>query len=207
MKKGKYEAPYVPKRHNGKKALAVLLSLMLVIGCVVGGTLAWLKAVTNPVTNTFIPANIEISLTETNNTDTDNDGNVDAWTAQLVPGKTYSKDPVVGVADGTDVDCYLFVQVEKTGNPDTCLTYTSLLNEDAGWKQVPEVSDVWYRVVKVSDTTKSWHLIGDDQVTVKQELTKENMPQGDVQLSYTAYAVQYAGFEDDVAGAWTAARG
>lgn len=201
MRTGKYQ--------NSKpaKGMALALALVLLLGCSIGGTLAWLIDTTDPVTNTFSPADIEITLTETFNTDTDNDGVNDAWEQEMVPGVTYIKDPVVAV-DGskTDVDCYLFVRFTETNDPSTYLTYTSNLTADNDWEQVPNTTDVWYRIVKVTDSIKSWNLLKDNQITVKNTVTKDNMAAAvEAELTYEAYAIQYVGFENDVAGAWAAA--
>ena len=80
-----------------KRTLALILALVLVFGAAVGGTIAYLTDTTDPVTNTFTVGKVDITLTETFNTDTDNDGTNDAWKAQLIPGTTYAKDPVVTV--------------------------------------------------------------------------------------------------------------
>ena len=62
MKNGKY--------CNGKKSLnmkplAVLLALTLLVGCAIGGTIAWLTAQTGEVVNTFTVGDINIKLEET----------------------------------------------------------------------------------------------------------------------------------------------
>ena len=99
-----------------KKSLALLLAVVLTVGCAVGGTIAWLLDKTDEVVNTFSVGNIDIDLTETPNTDsTPDDGKAenDIWEAQIVPGYEFSKDPKVSV----DVDsepCWLFVQVDET---------------------------------------------------------------------------------------------
>lgn len=191
------------KKNSGKKVVATLLAIVLLMGVAIGGTIAYLMDATTPVVNTFTPAEIEIKLEETPN-DVENK----VWTAQLVPGKEYTKDPVVSVVDAkTDIDCYLFVRVEKTGEPDKYLEYTSLLTTDAGWTLVPNTTDVWYRIVYNNDTTQSWHLLSGDKVTVKSSLEKADMPTAgtEVKLTYEAYAIQYASFENNVEAAWTAA--
>lgn len=56
MRNGKYAG----KRRSvfGTKGLTLILALMLVVGCVVGGTLAWLTANSDTVTNTFSTSDI-----------------------------------------------------------------------------------------------------------------------------------------------------
>lgn len=66
MARGKRE---LPRRRSGKVTLGLLA---LVLCCAVGGTLAWLIDATNPLTNTFTPAQVECEVEEQfdNNTKT-----------------------------------------------------------------------------------------------------------------------------------------
>lgn len=192
-----------------KKKVLSIVAVVLVLCCAIGGTLAWLTDKTGEVKNTFSPSDINITLTETPNTDTDNDGKADAWKADMIPGFSYPKDPVVTVK-GDSVDCYLFVKFEEKGNPATYLTYTPTLTAANGWTQgdgtsIP--SNVWYRVVKAGDTTKSWNLLDGNTIAVKDTVTKDNMTTAaKAELVYTAYATQLYksnGVEFSAAEAWT----
>ena len=117
------------ERRHGLELAALLLALVLMIGCAIGGTLAWLIADTGPVTNTFTYGNIDLTLDETkvnlNGDPVDGDGNPveggedPARTNtgnkyKLLPGREYLKDPVVTVAAGSEA-CWLFVKVEEIG--------------------------------------------------------------------------------------------
>ena len=53
------------RRGISTKTLVALLSLVLLLGCSLGGTLAWLADSTGPVTNTFTVGDIDITLVET----------------------------------------------------------------------------------------------------------------------------------------------
>jgi len=182
-----------------KKKVALVLAVVMVFAVTVGATLAWLTDTTTEVKNTFTVGGIDITLTETWNTDTDSDKVNDSWSAQLIPGKEYAKDPVVAV-DGTNtnVDCFLFVKFEEKNTPAEYLDYTSTLTVANGWTEL--TSDVWYRIVKTTDTTKSWELLDGNKVTVKRDLTKENMPATTAtpELVYTAYAIQTEGFTENL---------
>ena len=182
MKRGKYEAPYVPKRNSSKKALAMLLSLVLVIGCVAGGTLAWLTATSNEVNNVFTTSDIGVTLEESNDLN-----------LKMVPGWTIKKDPKATVTAGSE-DCYLFVKVEKSANFDDFMTYEIA----DGWT---ELSDgVYYMIFDSKDNANenemgvAYSVLKDDQVKVKDTVTKEAMKAltDDTKptLSFTAYAVQ-----------------
>lgn len=181
-------------RKQRNRRIALTLCLMFVVAFAsIGGTIAWLTAQTSEVKNTFTTAGIEITLSETMNTDSDNDGKNDKWEAQLVPGKEYAKNPVVAV-DGTvtNVDVYLFVKFEETKNPSDYLTYTSTLTEANGWKLVDDQTNVWYREVKATDTVKSWELLEGNKVTVKNTLTEAETDDTGIEMTYTAYAIQSA---------------
>ena len=170
----------------------IALALVAVLG--IGATLAWLTDETDEARNTFTVGDIEITLTETWNTDSDGDGKNDAWSADLIPGLTYAKDPVVSVEAGSE-DCILFVQFKQVGQPSDYLTYTSTLTPANGWTQgtgngVPE--NVWFRTVKKVDTERSWHLLDGDEVTVNANNVAEKSMDAAAQaeLTYTAYAAQ-----------------
>lgn len=177
-----------------KRTLTLVIAVMLVAVCAVGGTLAWLMDTTDTVTNTFTTGDVDITLTETPNTDSNNDGENDKWEAQLIPGKEYDKDPTVSIVrPDTDVDCYLFVKFEENNSPAEYLDYVSTLTTANGWTKgdgtnIP--SNVWYRTVGKDDTTISWELLVGNKVTVKGTLKKEDMPTAAPELVYTAYAVQ-----------------
>lgn len=181
-----------------KKTVALLLALALVFGGAVGGTIAWLTDVTSEVKNTFTTAGIGITLIETKNPDgAEVAAGVTNWSAQLVPGASYSKNPKVTVEDTTDVDIYLFVKFEETGKTDI-LDYTSnLTKEGSGWTKLADVDNVWYREVGANDATKSWELLENNTVAVKDTLTDDAMTEAGFEapaLKYTAYAIQKDGF-------------
>lgn len=82
-----------------KKSFALILALVLVVGCVVGGTVAWLTATSDTVTNTFSVGDINITLAETTGT-----------SYRVVPGASQAKDPTVTVKSGSE-KCYVYVKV------------------------------------------------------------------------------------------------
>lgn len=196
------------KKVFNSKVLTFILALALAVTCAVGGTLAWLTDSTPAVKNVFTTADIDVELTETFNTDTDDDQVNDAWQAEMIPGFSYTKNPKVTVSNDS-IDCYLFVKFEEKNNPSTYLTYTSTLTAANQWTQgdgtnIP--ANVWYRKVLASDSTKSWKLLSGDTITVKETVTKSNMANAaKAQLVYTAYASQLyssAGTEFTAKQAW-----
>lgn len=172
-----------------KKKIALLMAVVMMFGMTVAGTLAWLIAEPQTVTNTFTVGEIEIELKETFNTDKDGDGENDAWEAQLIPGTVHAKDPSVAVIEPTNVDSWLFVQLDKVNNPDTYLTYTLNLE---GWTEVPGETNAWYREVPKAQIGTAWYLLTGNTVTVKDTLTEDGMPNANAlpQLVFKACAVQ-----------------
>lgn len=201
MRNGKYS-----KRGVASKTLVLILAFVLVIGCSVGATLAFLKDATGPVTNTFTVGDVDITLKETDITNP-NDGlqeNVkNAY--KLLPGQTYTKDPTVTVVAKSE-DCYLFVKFEEKNNPSTYIEYTSNLKE-TDWHQVSEDEpDVWYRVVEYSDKDQPFELLARNTIKIKESVGKDNMADAaKAELVYTAYACQKDNVKD-VATAWAEAK-
>lgn len=87
MYHGKYEARHLQRRHKrrSKKTGMLFLSLLLVIGMVVGGTVAWLSTKSAPITNTFLPSHVSCSVKEEfngttkSNVNVINTGDIDAY--------------------------------------------------------------------------------------------------------------------------------
>lgn len=181
-----------------KKGLALVLALTLLVVGVVAGTLAWLTAKSDTVTNTFTTSDIKVKLEETTGTN-----------YKMIPGYTISKDPKATVLDGSE-ECYLFVKLEKSGDFDQFLTYTMA----EGWTKLDGVTDtVYYRVVDGTSNKigTPYSVLKDDKVTVNDTVTKEQMNALDAEgavkptLTITAYASQLyksAGVEFTPAEAW-----
>ena len=212
MKTGKY------MKKKPVKGVALILVLTLLLGCGIGGTLAWLMDSTSTVTNTFTVGNIDITLDEAR---VDQDGNfldkdknvVDTLAEaervtnnqyQAIPGKTYSKDPTLTVTKGNE-KCYLFVKFVQSGNPSTYYEFDFALdNTNSGWTQgtadveggdgVP--TDVWYIIVNETSADAAndtvYHLLVGDTIQVKDSVTAANMTAAAAaKLEWTAYAVQF----------------
>lgn len=179
------------RRSVSSRAFIALLALVLVIGCVAGGTVAWLVAKTDPVVNTFTYGNIDITLTESEET------------YKIVPGTTIHKDPKVTVTNDSE-DCYLFVKVEEKNWPAATLedgTTRKISYAIAdGWTRVDGQTNVYYRVVKAADTVREFPVLEGNIVTVSDQLTKGEIQATPPTLTFTAYAVQ----QENIADAKTA---
>lgn len=187
------------KKGVSTKVFLSLLALVLVVGCAVGGTIAWLTATTDPVVNTFTYGKIKIELTETTGAE-----------YKIIPGVNISKDPKVTVKADSEA-CWLFVKVAEEG---TFVANKVTYSIADGWTQgdgtvIP--TNVYYREVDaVTADTDFYVLAGDETyhngvVTVSENLTKEEVKsvtaENQPKLIFTAYAVQKDGI-GTAAEAW-----
>lgn len=186
-----------------RKILILTLSLTLLVLAAVGGTLTWLQAKTDPITNTFVAGDIKLELKE-------NTGNE----YKMVPGAEIAKDPRVIVKAGSE-KCYIFVKLEKTGDFDAFLTYAVA----DGWTVLDEIKypNIYYRIENAVDANKpvdeepTFPILKDNKVIVNSEATKEQFnaltAETQPKLTVTAYAVQYETFEAGAVYAWDATFG
>ena len=179
-----------------KKTIALIVCLTLIIGCAIGGTIAWLTDKTATVTNTFTAGDVNITLAESEDLD-----------LKMVPGNTIIKDPKVTVKANSEA-CWLFVKVEKS------VDYSTYLEDyvmATGWQELTAGSGVYYRQVAASDKDQEFTVLAskegypDGYVVVKESVTKSDLETAKTTpptLKFTAYACQSASFEDNAAGAW-----
>lgn len=174
-----------------KKMIALTAALVLVLSAAVVGTVAWLTDKTQAEVNTFTVGNIDIDLTETTKD------------YKMIPGEEIAKNPKVSVEAGSEA-CWLFVKVEKSANLDNFISYTIA----DGWTKLED--GVYYRTVVADATEREFSVLANDKVTVKDTVTKADMDAIKADstkqptLTFTAYAVQKAGFET-AAAAWAEA--
>lgn len=180
-----------------KRTMALLLALTLVVGAAVGGTIAWLTDETEKVENTFTAGNIDIDLTET---DADNDGKTNENSYKMVPGNIIEKDPLVTVKKDSEA-CWLFVQVKESDDKKfgDYMEYTMA----DGWMELGD--GVYYREVPATtDAAADFQVLANDQVKVKDSVTKDMMniltAENYPTLTFKAFAVQ----KDNIADATTA---
>lgn len=181
-------------RELSGKLVVAMLAVTLLIGCAIGGTVAWLTDKTGPVVNTFTYGDINITLAETTGS-----------SYKIIPGVDIAKDPKVTVKANSEA-CWLFVKVEKAG---TFVANKVTYSIATGWTQgdgtkIP--SDVYYRSVTAFNTDQVFSVLSGDKITVSDELTKAeindlNGAAKTPTLTFTAYAVQKDGI-DTVEAAW-----
>lgn len=187
MKQGKYAAPVRRRRRrNTLKPMLIAMAVVLLLGCVTGGTLAWLTSTTGPVTNTFTTSDITITLKE-------NTGN----SYKMVPGYTITKDPKVTVKALSE-KCYVFIKVVESDNFNDFMSYSIITDGDDAWTQLTGVTDkVYYRVVDASAATSDVVLpiLVNDQIQVSDKVTKGAMnaltENTYPTLTFQAAAIQY----------------
>ena len=169
MKQGKYAAPVRRRRRrNTLKPMLIAMAVVLLLGCVTGGTLAWLTDNTDSVVNTFTTSDIDITLTESNAVN-------NAASFKMIPGWTITKDPKVTVVEGSEA-CWLFVKVEKSTNFDTFMEYEMA----GGWTQLKDANNddvpgVFCRKITSTEMGTPLSVLKGDQVTVKSDVTKAMM--------------------------------
>ena len=177
------------RRSVSSKAFAAVLALVLVLGCALGGTVAWLVAESGPVTNTFTYGDINIALTETTGKD-----------YTIIPGVDIAKDPKVTVEADSEA-CWLFVKVDEVGTFVADKVTYSVAN---GWTALTGQPGVYYREVDAVTADTDFYVLKDNVVKVSDRLTKEDIKDITTQptLTFTAYAVQKDGIAD-AATAWS----
>lgn len=198
------------RRRRSYKPLLLLLSIALLIGGMIGGSLAWLISETKTINNTFTDSHISIDLSESTGEE-----------YKIVPGWSILKDPVATVLKNSE-DCYLFVEITETnGSLENCFG-TLLTYEIAdGWTKLDndltDSSDVYYRIVTASTADQPFAVLKDNKIQCSEEITIDDMARIDgkdengdpvsteVQPSLTlqAYAVQLHKSNDPQTGTYT----
>ena len=121
------------RRSVSSRAFIALLALVLVIGCVAGGTVAWLVAKTEPFVNTFTGMSYEIA---------------DDWT-ELESGVYYrlvdavTADTSFAVIKGNEITVSSDLTKENipTANPTLKITAYAVQKEN-----IPTAADAWAKV-------------------------------------------------------------
>ena len=180
---------YEKRRSVSGRLFVLMLALVLVLGCAVGGTVAWLVAKTDPVVNTFTYGDINITLTETTGED-----------YKIIPGVDIGKDPKVTVNANSEA-CWLFVKVDEVG---TFVADKVTYSVADGWTALTGQPGVYYREVGAVTADTDFYVLKDNVVKVSDTLTKEDIKDITTRptLTFTAYAVQKDGIAD-AATAWS----
>ena len=198
------------KRSISTKTFAILLAVVLIIGCMAGGTIAWLISTPDAVVNTFTYGDINIDLWEheynaTTNTLSTTEKTTAVNNYKIIPGVDLKKDPTVTVEAGSEA-CWLFVKVEPTGT--FVQDKVEYAIDDAVWTPLAGVLGVYYKSIdSVTQANTDYNVLKDKIVTVKDTLNKDDiktLTSKTAVLKFTAYAVQKEGIAD-AATAWAKA--
>ncbi len=209
-----------------KKALLLLLCAVLVVGASVFGTLAYLTD-TEAVTNTFSVGSVGLSLDEAEVTP---DGvpvpdahRVQNNTYHLLPGLTYTKDPIIHV-DADSSDSYIFVKVDNQIAAYEAASgdgYTKIADQITanGWEVLEEGGNVYWKAYTEGQKDENGQPLLDLPVFAQFQVAgNANLLEGweDIQaddpateedestvIRVTGYAVQKTGF-DTALDAWNA---
>lgn len=198
-----------------KKILVACLCVALAVLTVAGTTLAYLTS-QQTVTNTFTVGNVKITMDEK---DVDNDTNTadnvaingeqrdKANSYKLMPGQTYTKDPIIRV-DANSENCYLFVTVdnqissiEATGN--TTVAAQMAAN---GWQAVENQTNLYVYIGKAEGASaplavaKSNNVPVFEKIVVSDDATNTSLEAVNGKtIVVNAYAVQTEGFTNKTA--------
>ena len=199
-----------------KKKLTLVVAFVLVFALGVAGTFAYLTAKTDAVVNTFTVGKVGVlSLTETTGSNTQGRGG----DHKIIPGVPTSKDPKVSyAADDTDEAVYVFVKIDAAAwsfdtdsntyiypkDGKTCLSWSVNTTD---WTALPGSTGVYYKALAKGTDLAATSVIANDQITVDgtnvTETNINDVASGAGSLTFTAYAIQQAGFEAPEA-AWAA---
>lgn len=217
-----------------RKALLLTLCAVLLVAASVFGTIAYLTE-TEAVTNTFTVGQISMSMDEAKVNEAGQKLNTDGevWETgdtyavrvtankyHLLPGQTYSKDPIIHV-DADSEDSYIFIKVDNNGIEaieETATDYISvsaqiLTNGWTWWKKEGNVHYFYQDYTKGQDDKelevfrqfKVGDSVNNEQLKAFYDEAAENGGEAKAVI-VTAYAVQKAGF-DSYADAWNATFG
>ena len=198
-----------------KKSIALVMMAVLLVAASVMGTLAYLTS-TDTVTNTFTVGKVAIKLDEAKaNTDGSLVAGADRVkenSYKLLPGHTYTKDPMVTVLEGSEpsfikmtVTFSMAKELDAIFAP-TGANLTSIFNgyDAANWIAKGNTKDAnantrtyefWYKeTVGAPDGDVALDALF-DSITVPGTITQEQLKTIEgMTITVTAYAIQADGF-------------
>ena len=200
------------------KALTLVLCAMLLVVASVMGTLAYLKAQTGPVTNTFTVGKVNITLDEAavdlygQKIDMNNDSAIDDKDRRtenqykLIPGHEYTKDPTIHVAAESEA-CFVFVKVENGLKDIVAATTIEDQIIAKGWTQLYDadgnaVAGVYYKALDLKTAYDGEDLVVFESFELLDNANVANY--ASAKIIITGYAIQADGFGTDAYAAWAA---
>lgn len=178
-----------------KKKLTMIAALALAVCIGIGGTMAYLTSKPTALINTFTVGALDITAAEPN---------WDPNDAKIYPGAVIDKDPTVTVTAGSEA-CYVFIKVDVSADIAAVLAENGINYDTTNWTKLDGVTEnVYYATVSASDAATG-KVLPALFTTVTISGTADNgaiAAAASDTITVTAYAIQYAGFESDVLGAW-----
>ena len=203
---------------KARKILVSLAALALVAAISIGGTLAYLTQ-QKTVTNTFTVGNVTITMDETDVDESTKDAARDTENSyKLLPGKTYTKDPIIHV-DANSESCYLFVTIKnEIAAIEDANNSVEKQMEAKGWAKVNGVTGVnnLYVYIGTEENASDPKVVAADadvtvfeQIAIKGEgVTNEGLKDyAGKTIVVNAYAIQAEGFSGKTAAQIWAATG
>ena len=201
---------------NTKKVLLGGVAALALVGTSVFGTYMYLTSTPDIVTNTFTVGKVAITLDEqdVDNSTADKDRDTKNTYADILPGHTYVKDPIVHVIKNSE-DCYLFVEVNNqfgiesghvAADTDKGIKEYKTIAEQMsanGWTAVNNGNVYYYESIVTKNTQKDFDVPVFEEFRVADTVSN-SAKAGDITVK--AYAVQADGFANAV-DAWNAAFG
>jgi len=185
-------------KKNLNKILVVVLAVALLGMTIVAGTLAYLHAKTQTITNTFtVGAGVSITLTETGA----NEGNSYTKEIEYIPAlQDVAKDPTITV---TGRECWVFVGVKVSDGINTFITYEL---DPEHWDNVNVIDtlDDGTKIYAAKTTAQQGavlNILTGDQVDFNNV---DEMPAAAPTMQFTGYAIQTNATYNTAALAWAA---
>ena len=185
-----------------KKIVSVCLVVCLLATAIIGTTLAYFTDETEVVNNTFTTGNVTIDLDEAK---VDEYGvkvepaeRVIANSYKLVPSATYTKDPTVHVAKGSE-PCYVYVRISNS----IAELIAPLAIED-GLTPMDGGDYYWNEVVDARENAVDLTVF--ESFTVNKDAVLTGVTAEDA-ITVQAFAVQTSGDFADAQAAWDAVYG
>ena len=154
---------YGGRSHNGKRSLAALIALVLIICVAVGGTIAYIVTQTGEVKNKFTPADVEIKIVET------------------FENNVKSSITVQNVQADKNVPCYIRVKlVSNMQDADKNVTGSAVINEftlGENWFKGGDGCYYYKNVVNVGDSTANL-LANGEKITLTSGQVVEVLAEG-----------------------------
>lgn len=194
------------------KILSLVMAAVLLVGASVMGTLAYLTS-TASVENTFSVGSVAITLDETDvklDGTKDTDARVDKNDYKLMPGHSYTKDPIVHFVAKSEAS-WLFVKVENNiaGAESTAEGYKNIATQisENGWTALTGVDNVYYKEVAANTTDADTDYPVFASFAISDSLDGTALAAfNEKTIVVNAYAVQKDGFDTAIA-AWNATFG